>query len=128
MPMVKGIGIDIVEVKRIRDIFDRYGERFARRILTQGEHELFFKRNHSALYLSSRFAAKEAASKALGSGIAAGIGFHDIEVIKDSDGRPELVLSGAARARQDQLGVRRCLLSLSDEKHYAVAMVVLEGA
>lgn len=124
--MVSGIGVDIVEIARIESMLERFGERIARRLLTRQELETFHTRHNSASFLASRFAAKEAASKALGTGIRDGIGFHSIEVVRDEVGKPVLHFHGEARKQLDQRGIHRHHLSLSDERHYAVAMVVLE--
>ncbi len=124
--MIAGLGVDIVEIERTKKLLDRFGERFINRVLTANEIQQFEYRNCSATFLSSRFAAKEAASKALGKGIAAGVNFHSFEVSNDKYGKPQLQLHGAALELSQQMKVTRTLLTLSDEKHYAVAMVVME--
>lgn len=124
--MITGIGVDIAEIERFRKLIERFGDRIAHRLLTDAEFAQFQHRNNSATFLASRFAAKEAASKALGRGISDGITFHSIEVKNDDRGKPELILHDQALSISHQQHVTRCLLSLSDEKHYAVAMVVLE--
>ena len=126
--MICGIGVDIVEIDRVQKLLHRFGDRIAHRLLTDGEMAAFKKRNGSAAFLASRFAAKEAASKALGTGIAKGIGFHSIEVVSGPDGKPELVFHEKAHELLQQRSIDNGLLSLSDEKHYCVAMVVLESA
>lgn len=125
--MLAGIGVDIVEIARFQRMLERFGDRIAQRILTEQEFQQFQRRNRSAAFLSLRFAAKEAASKALGTGIAHGIGFHSIEVVNAETGKPELKFHAAADRLVQQRGIRQAMLSLSDEKHYAVAMVVLES-
>ena len=125
--MLSGIGVDIAEISRFQRMLDRYGDRIAHRILTDREFQQFEKRNRSLSFLALRFAAKEAASKALGTGIAKGIGFHTIEVVNNDSGQPELVFHDAAIDLVKQKKISRSMLSLSDEKHYAVAMVVLEA-
>lgn len=124
--MIVGIGTDIVEIDRIRKLTERFGDRIGKRILTDNEWQVYIKRNHSVTYLASRFAAKEAASKALGTGIAEGISFHSMEVIKDDAGKPLLRFLGKGLERIAQMEVTHSHISLSDEKRYAVAMVVLE--
>lgn len=126
--MLSGIGVDIAEIARFQRMLDRYGDRIAHRILTDREFQQFKKRNCSLSFLALRFAAKEAASKALGTGIAEGIGFHTIEVVNSDSGKPELVFHEAAVELLKKKNISRAMLSLSDEKHYAVAMVVLESA
>lgn len=125
--MLAGIGVDIVEINRFQRIVDRFGDRIASRLLTAQEFTQYQRRNNSLSYLASRFAAKEAASKALGTGIAKGINFHSIEVINNDNNGPELVFHGAASDLLIQKNIAQVMLSLSDEKHYAVAMVVLES-
>jgi len=125
--MLAGIGVDIVEIERIRRMIHRYGDRVAKRLLTEQEFSRYCCRHQSASFLATRFAAKEAASKALGTGIANGIGFHDIEVTNDDDGKPDLLFHGEAMSLLKRHNIRHWMLSLSDEKNYAVAMVVLEG-
>lgn len=124
--MISGIGVDIAEIARFQRMVDRYGDRIAHRLLTQQEFQQYKKRNRSLSFLALRFAAKEAASKALGTGISAGINFHSIEVMNNDMGKPELVFHGSAKELLKQRNITRAMLSLSDEKHYAVAMVVLE--
>ena len=125
--MIAGIGVDITEIARFEQMLERYADRIARRILCEREWEQFERRHRSASFLASRFAAKEAVSKALGTGIAQGIGFHGIEIINNEHGKPEICFHDTARAVIEQRGITQALLSLSDEKHYAVAMVVLEA-
>jgi len=125
--VISGIGVDIAEIARFSRMLERYGDRIAKRILTEQEFSQFENRNRSLGFLASRFAAKEAASKALGTGIAQGIGFHGIEVVNDQHGKPELIFHHAAEALIKQREITNALLSLSDEKHYVVAMVVLEA-
>ncbi|MTI14121.1 holo-ACP synthase [Sansalvadorimonas verongulae] len=123
--MIAGIGTDITSVARIEKALARSGERFARRILTESEYLIFERRNRSALYLASRFAAKEAASKALGTGIGK-VSFQDLEVSNLESGAPVLALKGPALELQKQKGITRVHISLSDETDYAQAFVVLE--
>ena len=124
---VIGIGTDIVKVPRIKRLLKKRGNKFAERILHSNEFEIFKKHSSAANYLAKRFAAKEALSKALGTGIAKGISFEEIEVINNEDGKPFLVLHGAALDISNQLGVEKLFISLSDEKKYAIAYVILEG-
>ncbi len=124
--MITGLGVDIVEISRIQKLLERFGEKFAHRLLTEQEFARFQQRNGSATFLASRFAAKEAASKALGTGISGGMNFHSIEIVNDDRGKPELLLHDIALFISQQQKVTRSLLSLSDEKHYVVATVVME--
>lgn len=124
--MVFGIGVDIVEINRFQRMVERFGDRIAIRLLTPREFNQYQQRNNSLSFLASRFAAKEAASKALGTGITKGIGFHTIEVVSCESGKPDLLFHDAALELVKLHRIERSLLSLSDEKHYAVAMVMLE--
>ena len=122
-----GIGTDIVQIDRIRSSIDKHGINFAKRILHPNELAIFTDRNHDIAYLAKRFAAKEALAKALGTGIAQGVSFVDIETNNDAQGKPELLLHGKTQSKAKELGVKESHLSLSDEKEYAVAYVVLTG-
>jgi len=133
-----GIGTDIIKVSRLKKSLDKYGSKFARRILHENEFQIFdqrnqlaesssMKQNTSLHYLAKRFAAKEALSKALGTGIAKGISFNEIEVRNNEEGKPELILHGVAADIASNLGVERLFISLSDEAKYAIAYVTLEG-
>ena len=126
--MLSGIGVDIIEISRIEHIQKRFGERFSKRILTENELHQYDLRGQNVRFLASRFAAKEAVSKALGTGIAKGISFQSIEIINDTYGKPELVFHGAAKALILGRNITGSLVSLSDEKKYVVAMVVLESS
>jgi len=124
--MIAGIGVDIAETSRFLSMYQRYGERFARRILTDFEYQQLQRKVHPELYLATRFAAKEAAAKALETGFDQGVGYKSIEVQNDSSGKPELYFYGAAKKIIEQKKITNILLTLSDEKHYVVAMVVAE--
>ena len=122
--MIIGVGIDIAELDRIRASFERYGERFSARILTPDE--LARMPVNAVPYLASRFAAKEAAVKALGTGFSQGITFRDIEVSSDGQGKPGIVFHGEALRRTRELQVAVAHLSLSHGRDSAVAVVILE--
>ena len=125
--MIAGIGTDIVRIERVRSILGkRQGEAFARRILTDSEWAIFSDHSNRAAYLAKRFAAKEAASKALGTGIGK-VSFQHLEVSNDDKGAPKLFFHGYARELQEQRGIKHLHLSLSDEEDAAVAFVVLES-
>lgn len=125
--MITGIGIDIVEVERMEKLHARFGERLARRLLDDGELEEYVVSTGKSRLLARRFAAKEAASKALGTGFSQGVGPRMIGVRHLEHGRPDLEFNGPARQRSEQLGVTSVWLSISDEKRYSVAAVVLEA-
>ena len=124
--MIAGVGIDIVEHERIARIHARYGEKFARRILDELEMEDYRKASSKHRLLAKRFAAKEAASKALGTGFSRGISLNMICVRHDSNGRPLLEFYSKALDYASNLGVVANWLSISDEQSYSTAMVVLE--
>ncbi len=124
--MIVGVGVDIAETKRFENLYSRYGERIARRILTESEQVEFGRRNNPANYLATRFAAKEAAAKALGTGFGCGVGYKSIEIKNDNQGKPMLKFINTALELARQKKVENVFVSLSDEKHYVVAMVILE--
>ena len=113
-------GVDIIEISRIARTLERYGERFLRRIYTPGELEYCRGRPSK---LASRFAAKEATMKALGTGVR-GVGWKDIEVTRAPSGAPGILLHGRAKARAERLGVLEISVSMSDSQDNAVAFVV----
>ena len=124
--MIIGIGVDIAETKRFETIYARFGQRIARRILTASALAEFERRNKPASYLATRFAAKEAAAKALGTGFGCGVGYKSIEIKNDKNGKPLLIFLNKASQLADKKQVKNVFVSLSDEKHYVVAMVILE--
>lgn len=126
--MIFGIGTDICAIGRIEKMLEHHGERFARKILS--EHELNFFRTQSqpAAYLASRFAAKEALVKALGTGMRDGIWFTQITVVNDEFGKPSFQCTGEILRRMQLSGVKEAQLALSHEKEYAVSFVVLQSS
>lgn len=124
--MIVGVGVDIAETKRFENLYSRYGERIVRRILTESEQVEFGRRNNPASYLATRFAAKEAAAKALGTGFGCGVGYKSIEIKNNNQGKPMLKFINTALELARQKKVENVFVSLSDEKHYVVAMVILE--
>lgn len=125
--MIAGVGVDLVEITRIRHSLERFGERFARKILSSDELVRFADRPDQSAWLAKRFAAKEAVAKALGTGMRAGVHFCQIEVSSKRSGAPVVTLSGAAEARANKLEVTNIHISISDEREHAIAFVVLEG-
>lgn len=123
---IVGIGTDIAEIERVEKALARSGEPFARRILTESEFARYQSLKQQGRFLAKRFAAKEAASKALGTGIALGVTFHDFNITNDEHGAPILTLSNKAEQIADEKGIRHIHLSISDERHYAVATVIFE--
>jgi holo-[acyl-carrier protein] synthase len=125
--MILGIGVDLVDTARIDTLMRRHGTRFLQKVFTPEEIDYCTKRHDAAVCLAGRFAAKEAAFKALSAGRSLGIGFKEISV-KMVRNTPGLVLTGKAFMRAEDLGVKRMLISISHDKGCAVAVVVLEGA
>jgi holo-[acyl-carrier protein] synthase len=125
--MIVGIGVDIVEHKRIAHLHDCYEEKFARRILDDQEMADYQNAPAPVKFLAKRFAAKEAAAKALGTGIAQGISFNMIAIRHDGNGRPLLELMSTAADYASSIGVVKHWLSISDERDHSIAMVVLES-
>lgn len=125
--MILGIGMDIVEVLRFGEAVERRGNRLRQRFFTKSELAYCDGRPDAILHLAARFAAKEAFSKALGSGIARGIRWVDVEVVREENGRPGLVLHARAQELADDMGVRRMWLTLTHTPNTAAATVVLEG-
>lgn len=126
--MIAGIGTDIVRVERIGRSLERLGEAFALRILAESELPEFHASKQKAHFLAKRFAVKEAASKAFGTGIGAELSFHDIAVAHDERGKPLLRFSEAAKARLGERGITDHHVSISDEHEYVIAFVVMESA
>jgi holo-[acyl-carrier protein] synthase len=124
--MIFGIGTDIVEVSRIAESLERFGHSFAMRILSEREMQEFMQSQLPARFLAKRFAAKEAFSKALGTGIRAPATFENIAVAHDDLGKPVLDLAPELQAFLDTKQIRFAHLSISDEKSLAAAFVVLE--
>ncbi|MBN9614140.1 MAG: holo-[acyl-carrier-protein] synthase [Acidobacteriales bacterium 59-55] len=124
--MVLGLGTDLIEIARIQQSLDRFGERFLQRIFTPGEIAYCRRKKHAAESFAARFAAKEAAAKALGTGISRGIGWQEIEVRRNPGERPTLHLSGRAQERAAAMGIRNLQLSLTHSRDVAMAVVVAE--
>lgn len=125
--MILGIGLDVAEIPRIRDSLTRFGERFTKRVLTDAE-AAGMPGADPAPYVAARFAAKEAAAKALGTGFALGVTQRSIEVLRLPSGAPALQLHGKALEIADAMGVQRIHVSLTHGRDIAAATVVLEGA
>jgi holo-[acyl-carrier protein] synthase len=113
------IGVDIVEISRIRAAYDRFGQGFMKRILTTAEMEQCLSKPDPAASLAGRFAAKEAISKALGSGIAGGLYWHSIEVLNDEAGKPVATINA-------DFFSGRISISISHDRHSAIAMALFE--
>jgi holo-[acyl-carrier protein] synthase len=125
--MIHGIGMDLVEIDRIEDSIRRFGDRFLCRILRPGEIQYCQAQGRPALHAAARFAAKEAASKAFGTGIGSDIGWLDLEVIREPSGRPVLILHDAGRLLAERRGIKAVHLTLTHTATTAGATVLLEG-
>jgi holo-[acyl-carrier protein] synthase len=122
--MISGIGIDIVEIDRIRSLIKRYGDRFVERVFVPCEISYCRSKNDPAANFAARFAVKEAFVKALGTGMVSGMKFSD--VFLESSDRPEIKLNGIARSIAESKGIASMHASISHEKGYAIAIVILE--
>ena len=125
--MIVGTGIDIAEVPRIAQSIERYGDRFLQRIYTEGERRYCDSKANRAERYAARFAAKEAAMKALGTGWSRGVRWRDIEVSRMPGGRPTIAFHGKAAEFAAKLGARNVALSLSHTVDQAIAQVILES-
>jgi holo-[acyl-carrier protein] synthase len=125
--MILGIGIDIIEVERIRASHEKFGERFLKRILRPEEIAYCFSHAQPAPFLAARFSAKEAVSKAFGTGIGRQLGWQDMEVRRKESGQPYVVLHDNGQLLFGQMKARALHLSLSHTNFYASAVAVLEG-
>lgn len=124
--MIKGIGIDTIEINRIERIYREYGDHFLQKVLTPSERLYVNKWQSPATRLAARFAAKEACMKALGTGWSQGVRWKDIEVTNAPDGRPGLSLQGEARKRFIDIQASAVYISITHTKNHATALVVLE--
>jgi len=124
--MIVGTGIDLIEIERIQQSVDRYGNRFLDRIYTPGEKAYCLSKKQSAESFAARFAAKEAGAKALGTGISRGVSWQEIEVVRAPGGRPQLRFHGRAAEFAARLGATRAALSLTHSRALAMASVILE--
>ena len=124
--MIFGIGIDVTSIARVDSSLQRFGERFAHRVLHENERDDFVASSQPARFLAKKFAAKEAASKALGTGIRGGVSLHDFVTWNSDMGKPELKVFGVAAELCRQEGVTRYHVSLSDEGDIVTAVAIFE--
>jgi len=125
--LILGIGTDLCEIARVERALERFGEKFAARVLVDSELQRFRRHRKPAAYLAKRFAAKEAFSKALGTGIHYPVNWHNVWVENERSGKPVLKFSRPLAALLRRRGVKNVHLSLTDEPHLACAFVVVEG-
>lgn len=124
---ILGIGTDIVEIARIEGAISRSGDRLAKRILSDDEWLQYQSHQQPARFLAKRFAVKEAAAKALGTGIRNGLAFNQFQVSNDPLGKPQLLFREQAEVMAQQLGIRSIHVTIADERHYACATVIIES-
>ena len=125
--MILGTGIDLIEVARIAASFEKFGDRFVNRVLVADEIAYCLSHKRPAPFLAVRFAAKEAISKAFGTGIGAQLGWQDMEIRRKESGEPFVVLHGKGAELLAARGAQRVHVSLSHTEHYAAATAILEG-
>jgi holo-[acyl-carrier protein] synthase len=125
--MIIGSGIDLVEIGRIQQSVDRYGQRFLDRVYTAAEQVYCLRKKKAAESLAARFAAKEAGAKALGTGISYGVNWLEIEVVREPSGRPTIQFHGRAAQIAARLGVVHAALSITHTRDLSMASVVLEN-
>jgi holo-[acyl-carrier protein] synthase len=126
--MILGIGIDIIEVARIASSYEKFGERFLHRLLVADEIAYCLTHKKPAPFIAARFAAKEAISKAFGTGIGAQLGWQDMEICRKESGEPFVVLHGKGKELFAARGAKQLLISLSHTENYAAVTAVLESA
>ena len=124
---ILGVGMDIVETKRIAESIERFGDRFLHRVFLEGEVVYSRSMKFPHLHLAARFAAKEAISKAFGTGIGHEMGWRDLEIVREPGGAPRVVLHGNAEAFARARGVREVHVSLSHTADYGAASAVIVG-
>lgn len=124
---ILGLGTDIVEIERIEKVLTRAGDGFAERVLSASELEQYYRLKLRSRFVAKRFAVKEAASKALGTGIACGVSFQDFTVTNDERGKPLVAFSGQALLLLTAMGGQHVHLTIADERRYAVATVIIES-
>jgi holo-[acyl-carrier protein] synthase len=125
--MILGIGIDIIEVARVKASHERFGERFLNHVLHPAEIAYCLTHKYPAPFIAVRFSAKEAISKAFGTGIGAALGWRDMEICRKESGEPFVILHGKGEKLFAARQAKRLLISLSHTKDYAAATAVLEG-
>ena len=128
--MIKGIGTDLIEKRRVEKSISKFGDKFIKKVLTEKEQQEYQAKKTSekkVSFLSNNFACKEAVSKALGTGFSEGITLKNIEVLRESRGNPYLQLLGKAKKKAEEGGFKNFTLSISDTKDHSLALVIGEG-
>ncbi len=125
--MIVGIGTDIVETSRILGLYKKHDESFSKRILSKSELEKYQEQSIKEKFLAKKWAAKEAISKALGTGFTKGVCFSEMTIEHTEEGKPLVFLTGKTKQYADSIGIKKWSISISDEKHYALAFVIAES-
>ena len=125
--MVLGIGIDLVKVDRIEKAMSRWSGAFTGRVFTDAEISYCMKQKRPAEAFAARFSAKEAVTKAFGTGLSGGVSWKDVETVRSDSGKPDIVLDGRLKTLASEMGVSRVLISFSHDSGFAVAQAVLTG-
>ena len=126
--MIYGVGTDIVELSRVQETYDRFGEHFVNRLLMDEERPLFERNKWPVRFLAMRFAAKEATVKAMGTGFANGVWIRDVGIVNSEWGRPEIIWSDRGKARCRDLGIGEGHVSLTDDAGLILAFAVVMTA
>ena len=126
--MIVGLGTDIVEIERIAAMIERHGASFLDRVFTPAERAYCEPKKHAAQHYAGRWAAKEAAMKALGTGFVPGVGWHGFEILPEESGAPKLTLSGTTAERAKSLGIDEILVTMSHCRAYATATAIAVGS
>lgn len=126
--MIFGVGTDIVELSRVQETYNRFGERFVNRLLMDEERALYEKNKQPVRFLAMRFAAKEATVKAMGTGFAHGVWIRDVGIVNNAWGRPEIIWSARGRKVCDELGIGEGHVSLTDDAGLILAFAVVMRA
>ena len=124
--MIYGVGTDLVDIERVKKILSKNRDGFIKRVLSEHEQALFTNKADSAAYCAKRFAAKEAFAKALGTGIGRVVGFQDLTIRNNENGKPHFIPSEKLRQYLVKMNIKQAHLSISDESQNAIAFVVLE--
>ena len=126
--MIYGVGTDLVELSRVQETYNRFGDHFVKRLLMDEERVLFERNKWPVRFLAMRFAAKEATVKAMGTGFAHGIWIRDVGIVNNPWGRPEVIWSDRGRAVCDDLGIGEGHVSLTDDAGLILAFAVVMNA
>jgi holo-[acyl-carrier protein] synthase len=124
--MIYGTGLDIIEIKRIRNSLEKYSTRFENKVFTDIEIDYCQSQADPGKHFAARFAVKEAVSKSLGTGITGDVGFKDIEIVNQESGKPIVRMIGRGRNLFEKLKLKSIHISISHDRHYAIAHAIAE--